>query len=222
MRNREANRSTSAYSLIVVSALSRQAAELAREAGHRLSDTAQRDLEATLRAVVADQAAADRWAGGRLESTLTPPADFPAGDAEAAGPARVPARAAVAAPSARSRARDELTERRRLRQEQLAQARRAAEAADQRLREVHAEQADAEAALQQARARLDQVARQESAAEQRLRRARQELRRADQERSEAEERLRASADAVSRAGQAARDAAREVSRLSGAHGQASR
>jgi hypothetical protein len=206
----------------VVSALSRQAAELAREAGHRLSDTAQRDVEATLRAVLADQAAADRWADGRLESTLTPPADFPAGDAEAAGPARVPARAAVATPSARSRAKDELTERRRLRQEQLAQARRAAEAADQRLREVHAEQADAEAALQQARERLDQVARQESAAEQRLRQARQELRRADQERSEAEERLRASADAVSRAGQAARDAAREVSRLSGAHGQASR
>ncbi|MEH0580747.1 hypothetical protein QBA54_41440 [Streptomyces sp. B21-108] len=206
----------------VVSALSRQAAELARDAGHRLSDTAQRDVEATLRAVLADQDAADRWAGGRLESALTPPAEFPSGDAEAAGPAREPARTAVAAPSARSRAKDELTERRRLRQEQLAQARRAAEAADQRLREVHAEQADAEAALQQARERLDQVARQESAAEQRLRQARQELRRADQERSAAEERLRASADAVSRAGRAARDASREVARLSGAHRQASR
>ncbi|MFI5794971.1 hypothetical protein [Streptomyces sp. NPDC051677] len=200
----------------VVAALSRQAAELARDAGHVLSGTARQDVEATLRAVLADQDAADRWAGGRLESTLTPPADFPSGHAEAAGPARAPSRAAAATPSARSRAKDELAERRRQRQEQLAPARRAAEAADQRLRELHAEQADAEAVLQRARERHDRVVQQESAAEQRLRQARQELQRADQERSEAEKRLQATVDAVSRAGQTARDAAREVARLSGA------
>ncbi|WP_327312105.1 hypothetical protein [Streptomyces sp. NBC_01235] len=200
----------------VVSALSRRAAELARDAGHRLSGTAQQDVEATLRAVLADQDAADRWAGGRLESALTPPADFPPHDAATSAPPHKPARAAVAAPSSRSRAKDELAERRHLRQEQLVRARRAAEAADRRLRELHAEQTDADAVLQRARERHDRAAQQESAAEQQLRQARRELRRADQERREAEERLRVAAEAASRAGQAARDAAREVHRLAGA------
>ncbi|MEU4877841.1 hypothetical protein [Streptomyces sp. NPDC021608] len=61
----------------IVAALSRQAAELAGEAGQRLSDAARQDVEATLRAVLADQDAADRWAAGRLEMALTPPSDFP-------------------------------------------------------------------------------------------------------------------------------------------------
>lgn len=200
----------------IVSALSRQAAELAREAGHRLSDATRQDVDSTLRAVLADQDAADRWAAGRLESALTPPADFPPHDAATSAPPHKPARAAVAAPSSRSRAKDELAERRHLRQEQLVRARRAAEAADRRLRELHAEQTDADAVLQRARERHDRAAQQESAAEQQLRQARRELRRADQERREAEERLRVAAEAASRAGQAARDAAREVHRLAGA------
>lgn len=55
----------------VVSALSRQTAQLAREAGHQLSESAQQDLEATLRAVLADPDAADQWAGGRKEILRT-------------------------------------------------------------------------------------------------------------------------------------------------------
>ncbi|WP_371271297.1 hypothetical protein [Streptomyces sp. yr375] len=209
----------------VVSALSRQAAELARDAGHRLSGPAQQDVDATLRAVLADQDAADRWATGRLESTLTPPADFPARDAPATtapAPAPAPAaaddaprrsaRAAATASPSRARTDDEVAERRRRRQERLDQARRAAEAADQRLRDRRAEQADAEAARQRARDRHDQAARQESDAEQRLRQARRELQQSERERSEAEERLRVTADATVRAEQAARDAAREVER----------
>ncbi|MFE2698235.1 hypothetical protein ACFXIZ_42670, partial [Streptomyces mirabilis] len=60
----------------VISALSRQAAQLARDAGHRLSEPVQQDLEATLRAVLADQDAADQWAEGRLVNALTPPSEF--------------------------------------------------------------------------------------------------------------------------------------------------
>ncbi|MYS56876.1 hypothetical protein GTW46_43670, partial [Streptomyces sp. SID6013] len=65
----------------VVAALSRQAAQLAGEAGHRLSQAAQREVESTLRAVLADPDAADAWARGRLEVSLTPPSAFPSGSA---------------------------------------------------------------------------------------------------------------------------------------------
>lgn len=197
----------------IVSALSRQAAELAREAGHPLSGAARQDVESTLRAVLTDEDAAERWATGRLESALTPPADFPSRDAGAAGPSHRPPRPAPAAPEERSRAKDELAERRRLRQGQLGRARRSAEAADRRLRALSDGRADADASLQQARERRERAREHESAAEERLRRARQELREAEQEQKEAEERLRTAAQAVDRAERAARDAAQEVARL---------
>ncbi|MDX3123279.1 hypothetical protein PV414_17830, partial [Streptomyces scabiei] len=56
----------------IVAVLSRQAAGLAAEAGHRLSEPVRREVEATLRAVLADEEAAGRWATGHLESALTP------------------------------------------------------------------------------------------------------------------------------------------------------
>jgi DNA repair exonuclease SbcCD ATPase subunit len=199
----------------IVLALSRQAAELAREAGHRLSDTAQQDVESTLRAVLADQDAADRWATGRLESALTPPADFPSLTAATAGAPQTPARPAAAPPSSPTRAKDELAERRRRRQEQLGQAREAAAAAEQRLREQRAAQADADVVLRQACDRRDQARQQVSAVEQQLREAREEFQRAEQEQREAEERHRAAAEAVARAEGAARDTAQEVERLAG-------
>ncbi|MDQ0578887.1 hypothetical protein [Streptomyces rishiriensis] len=199
----------------IVSALSRQAAELAREAGHRLSDAAQQEVGSTLRAVLADEDAARRWATGRLESALTPPVDFPSGDAAAAVPPRGPARAAAVPQEARSRTKDELAERRRRRQQQLGRARRSAEAADRRLRDLSAGRADAEASLRRARDRHDRAAEDESAAQERLREAREELRSAEQERAEAEERLRTAAEAVDGAERAARDASQEVARLTG-------
>ncbi|MFE1923783.1 hypothetical protein ACFW91_14585 [Streptomyces asoensis] len=198
----------------VVSALSRQAAELAREAGHRLSETAVRDVESTLRAVLADQDAADRWATGRLESALVPPADFPSGGA-AARPAHRPARPGPERPEARSRAGDEVAERRRRRREQLADARRAAEEAGRRLGELEAARADAEASLEEARDLADRTHRHVSESEERLRRAREDAGRADEELREARERRRTADEAVAGARTAARDAEREVSRLAG-------
>ncbi|MFJ1808092.1 MULTISPECIES: hypothetical protein [unclassified Streptomyces] len=205
----------------IVSALSRQAAELAREAGHRLSDAARQDVESTLRAVLADQDAADRWATGRLEGVLTPPADFPsvdaadAADAATAGAPSEPVRTAPAPPAPPRRAKDELAERRRRRQEQLGRARRTAGEADRRLRALSAERADADAVLERARDRHDQARRGASEAGQRLRQARQELERAEREQREAEERRRTAAAAVAGAERAARDAAQEVARLTG-------
>lgn len=197
----------------MVSALSRQAAQLTLQSGHRLSASAQQDVESTLRAVLADPEAADLWAGGRLEGALTPPTEIPTGNAREAGAAPKPTRTAAPQSSARTRTKDELAERRRQRQEQLDQARRTAEEAAQRLRDTRAEEADADIALQRARDRRDEAQQQVSAAEQHLQLAREELRRADHERQEAEKRGRATADALARAKREAREAEQAVKRL---------
>ncbi|WP_030935218.1 hypothetical protein [Streptomyces sp. NRRL B-24720] len=197
----------------IVSALSRQAAALAREAGHRLSDAAQQDVASTLRAVLADQDAADRWAAGRLEMALTPPTDFPSGIAAPADVGKKPVREPTAQRSSRTGARDELAERRRQRQKQLAQARKAAAVADQRLRRPRAELADADASLQQARDRHDQARQQVTAAEDQLRKAREELHRAQHEQQKAEQRREVAADTVTRAERAVQEAVQEVERL---------
>ncbi|MFI6931871.1 hypothetical protein [Streptomyces sp. NPDC050287] len=202
----------------VVAALSRQAAQLARQAGHPLSDTAQQDVDTTLRAVLADQDAAGQWATGRLVGALTPPSTFPSPTAPAAG-ARKPSRTRstspppTSPPSARARAKDELAERRRRRQEEIAQAEEAAKAAEQRLRDQHAAQADADAGLRQARDRRDEAHRQVLAAERQLEQVRQELQRAEREQREAEDRRRAAADALAQAEQTARVTAQKVTRL---------
>ena len=199
----------------IVHAMSRQAAELAAEAGHRLSDTVRQDVESTLRAVLADQDAADRWATGRLESALTPPADFPSGTTPTAGTPREPARPAATPTPARSGAKDEVAERRRQKQEQLDRAREAAQAADRQLRDLRAAQAEADTLLERARDRHDRAGRDVSAAERQVRQAREALQRADRDKQEAEKQLKAAADAAARAEQAAREAARQVKLLSG-------
>ncbi|MFH0519985.1 hypothetical protein ACHBTE_22780 [Streptomyces sp. M41] len=204
----------------VVSALSREAGRLAREAGQRLSDGAQRDVESTLRAVLADPQAADLWAEGRLEGALTPPSDFPSAVAPVSGTPRRPAPAGRASPeapppSARSRTKDEVAERRRQKQEQLERARAAADEAAQVLRDRRAEQADAEGVLKEARERHGEAERDAAAAEEQLRRAKEELQRTAHEQKEAAKRSRAAADAAGRAERRARESAQEVKRLSG-------
>ncbi|MET7685895.1 hypothetical protein [Streptomyces sp. NPDC005423] len=197
----------------IVSALSRQAGAAARDAGHRLSDAAQQDVTSTLRAVLADPDAAERWAAGRLESALTPPAGFPSSADVPAGAPREPVRAPAAPKSSPPRGKDELAERRRRRQNQLAQARKAAAEAGRLLRRERAGQRSADAALKQARTRHEHARQQVAAAEDQLREAREELQRAEQEQQEAGERCRAAADAVARAERAAQDAAQESERL---------
>jgi hypothetical protein len=201
----------------VVSALSRQAAQLAGEAGHQLSEAAQREVESTLRAVLADPDAAGRWAEGRLENSLTPPSEFPAGSATTAppvsAPARKPPRPGVKRAPAGTRNEDELAERRRKRQEELTRAQEAAEAAERRTDERRAARKDAEEALRQAREDHDRARQQVAAAEQQLRDARQELKQTERERREAQERNRAAGDALAGAEREAREAARHMERL---------
>ncbi|MFG2133619.1 hypothetical protein ACGFNV_38465 [Streptomyces sp. NPDC048751] len=185
----------------VVSALSRQAAQLAHEAGHRLSDSVQQDVESTLRAVLTDPDAAEQWAKGRLEGALTPPSAFPS---DTPPPTRAAPR--TTAKTSRAREKDEVAERRRQRQEQLTRARRSAAAAERRLRDQRTRQAKAEASLGQAR---DRHAR----AEERLRKAQEEVQHTAREQQQAEEQYQAATDALAGAEREARDAAEEVDRL---------
>ncbi|WP_055565579.1 hypothetical protein [Streptomyces atriruber] len=200
----------------VVAAMSRQAATLAREAGHRLSDAAQQDVASTLRAVLADESAADLWATGRLEGALTPPTAFPSGE-DAAPASAAPAPKARARPRTEPKApKDELAERRRQKREQRAEkAREAADAAHQLLQKRRTERQEADASLQRARARHDLARQQVADAEQELSGAREELRRAEQERQAAEERGGAARDAVTAAERAAREAAETARNLLG-------
>ncbi|GAA0643917.1 hypothetical protein GCM10009535_21590 [Streptomyces thermocarboxydovorans] len=198
----------------IVAELSRQAAQLARDAGHPLSDSVQRDVEETLRAVLADPEAADRWAEGRLESALTPPAEFAvAGGGTGAAASkrserRPPAPSKTTTPPAPKK--DELAERRRQRQEQ---ARAAAEAAEERVRERRGEREAAETAAEQARERCGEAERRVADLEEQLGAARAELERAEHEQRAAEQQARAAAGALDRAEREAKKAAREAKRL---------
>ncbi|WP_030189755.1 hypothetical protein [Streptomyces violaceorubidus] len=200
----------------IVAALSRQAARLAEETGQRLSPAAQREVEATLRAVLADPDAADRWAGGRLEVSLTPPSAFPSGTAPAEPARTAPgSREPRQSPrtASRTHAKDELAERRRKRREERERAEQEAERAERHLRDARAEQAGAQESLRRAEEELGRVRETVTAAEERLRAAREDLDGAERERREAEKRGRTAADAVAEAERAARASARRVDRL---------
>jgi len=220
-------RELSAQQWRVIAAMSAQGAQLAAEAGHRLSDTARREVETTLRAVLADPDAAERWAAGRLQSALTPPATLPgaAGPTAPAAPARTartpsttttrPRTKAARTPSATAAPvqRDDLAERRRAKEEQLSRARQDAKAAEQEVRAHRRKLASAGTAVDRARTRRERGQRHVDAAEERLRHARDQLAQDDEEVGKAEEQRRTAAAELARAERAARDAARAVDRL---------
>ncbi|MEU0673929.1 hypothetical protein ABZ330_13720 [Streptomyces sp. NPDC006172] len=199
---------------LVVAELTRQAARLALEAGERLSGAVQREIESTLHAVLADPQAAEQWTAGRLERALAPPSEFTPGPAASAGARPRPARSTAPPAAERARAKDELAERRREKQRLLGEARKAAQAAERRLRDERRRGADVDAELDRAHDRHDEARRQAAAAEERLRQAREELRRADQERREAEQRSQEAEKALGRAEREARETAEAVDRLS--------
>ncbi len=205
----------------VVAAMSRQTAELAVGAGHRLSDPVLREVESTLRAVLADQDAADRWATGRLQSALTPPADFPGLTAVRPDhPRESVGEAPESAPATRRRAQDEVAEQRRRKQERLVEEKRDRLAKEKQQRRAKEKQErlakeKEERLARERRERLGRAREAARAADRRVRQAREDLRRAERQQRAAEKQCAEAAEAVSRAEQAARDAASEVERLSG-------
>lgn len=195
----------------VISGLSRQAVQLAQEAGQRLSDSVQREVESTLRAVLADPGAAEQWAAGRLETTLTPPAVPPTGGASTARESGPPTSRPDRAPAGTN---DDLAERRRKRREELAQARKDVKAADRTVRARVKDQSAAETELQRTRERREHAHQQVEECEQQLQQARQALQDAEHEQHEAEERHTEASEVLAQAERDAQAATREVDRLS--------
>ncbi|MET8898113.1 hypothetical protein [Streptomyces albogriseolus] len=197
----------------IVSEMSRQAAALAREAGHPLSDAVLRDVETTLRAVLADPEAAAVWEAGRVEGVLTPPSEFGA-EAVAAAPARrEPSRARESRTDSAARKKDEEAERRRAeREERASRAREAARTAEARLRERRTAREEAAAALERAGEQEREAGEREAALEEQLSQARTEQERTRAVLGEARERDRAAAEELAVAEREAAAAARRAGR----------
>ncbi|MFD8236613.1 hypothetical protein ACFV20_32650 [Streptomyces sp. NPDC059696] len=186
----------------LVRALSLQARGLAREAGHPIGESVQREVENTLHAVLADPEAARTWAEGRLTKPLSAAAGFPA-VAEGARPQR-PAPAPAPAPAPPGKKASE-QQRRRLRQ-----AREDAEAADRELRESQGEAEAAGRAAAEAKQQVDALQRRVEDLTGELERARSEHQQARFAERTARERTRT---AERHAREAARKAATAAARL---------
>ncbi|KDN77596.1 hypothetical protein DF19_08335 [Streptomyces olindensis] len=133
----------------LIRALSTQARQLAKEAGHPIGESVQREVETTLHAVLADPDAARAWASGRLTKPLSATVGFPAA-AEGARPQRPTPPEAPARPDRKA---DEQRRRR------LAEARRDAEEAERELRTRKDEAAAAGQAAEEAKRQVERLQR---------------------------------------------------------------
>ncbi|MFJ4369645.1 hypothetical protein ACIP4S_36740 [Streptomyces chartreusis] len=118
---------------VLITALSRQAGQLAAQAGHPITEAARHEVENTLRAVLADPDAAREWASGRLVRPLAAGTGFPAmAEGTAPAPPRPAAKTAGAAKTSKSTgpSKAEAAERRR----RLTRARKEADRAARELR----------------------------------------------------------------------------------------
>ncbi|MGW7356251.1 hypothetical protein ACWGI0_06160 [Streptomyces sp. NPDC054802] len=176
----------------LISALSRQARRLAAEAGHRLSEDAQHEVEETLHAVLADPQAAREWAAGRLTKPLSATTGF---TAAARGGATQPAAAPRAAPK-RPAPRGDTEQAQERGRRRVAQARQDAEDAERELRERQEESAAAARAAEDA-TKLTQTL------QQRVTGLKEELKKTEEEQRQARSAERAARGRV-------RDADREV------------
>ncbi|WP_351233891.1 hypothetical protein [Streptomyces sp. NPDC002133] len=195
----------------LIGELARQARRLTAEASHPVTETVQREVEATLHAVLADPQAAREWASGRLAKGLTPPVGFTAAAVARAAPEPVPTQQPTPEPAAAERPRPSAKEQRREeeRRRKLAQARRDAERAEQlarereeELRQAEAQRDRAEAEMREADQRTVTLAKELTAAQERQAAARGDV--------EAARRRAAEADRA--AGNARRDAKTAQSR----------
>ncbi|MFJ4081609.1 hypothetical protein ACIP2Z_21970 [Streptomyces iakyrus] len=189
----------------LIRALSVQARQLAKEAGHPIGEGVQREVENTLHAVLADPEAARAWAGGRLTKPLDAAVGFPA-VAEGARPQR-PAPAPASAPSRPDRKTSEQQRRR------LDRARKEAEAAERELRELRDEAAAAGEAAEEAKRQVDALQRHVEELTGELERMRGEHQQARFAERTARERARTADRRVREAGRKAATAAAQLERL---------
>ncbi|MER5837332.1 hypothetical protein ABT116_42870 [Streptomyces sp. NPDC002130] len=190
----------------LVRALSLQARQLAKEAGHPIGESVQREVENTLHAVLADPEAARAWAGGRLAKPLSAAVGFPA-VAEDARPQR-PASAPAPTPS-RPGGKESEQQRRR-----LDRARKDAEAAERALRELQGEAEAAGQAAAEAKEQVDDLQQRVEELTGELERARNEHQQARFAERAARERARTADRRAREAGRKAATAAAQLERLS--------
>ncbi|MFJ8048756.1 hypothetical protein [Streptomyces luteogriseus] len=189
----------------LIRALSLQARQLAKEAGHPIGESVQREVENTLHAVLADPEAAEAWAGGRLAKPLSVAVGFPA-TAEGARPQRP---APPPAPTPSRPGKKESEQRRR----KLAQAREDAEAAERELRELQDEAAAAGRAATEAKGQVDDLQRRVDELTGELERTRGEHQQARFAERAARERARTADRRAREAGRKAATAAARLERL---------
>ncbi|MFF7892712.1 hypothetical protein ACFZDI_12605 [Streptomyces sp. NPDC007907] len=189
----------------LVRALSLQARRLAKEAGHPIGESVQREVENTLHAVLADPEAARVWADGRLTKPLSATVGFPA-VAEGARPQR-PAPAPAPEPARPGRKASEQQRRR------LDEARRDAEAAERELRELQGEAEAAGRAAAEAKQQVDALQRRVEELTGELERAKSEHQQARFAERAARERTRTAERHAREAGRKAATAAARLERL---------
>lgn len=221
----------------LLTALSRQAGQLAAEAGQPLGEQALREVEQTMKAVLADPDRAQEWAGGRLTHPLTAPSGLrtekAAADDDGEGGEGGPSRSAGVADleEARARRRDrqgggERTggrmekprerDRDRARdraREKARQAREKAEAAEEHAQQQDEERSAAREESEEAEQRRQQTDREVTRLTDRLHRAENEQHSALDDERRAQQRLRTADRAVRDARRTAKDASRHADRL---------
>ncbi|MBM9506797.1 hypothetical protein [Actinacidiphila acididurans] len=206
----------------VISALSRQATRLAADTGHPLSQTVQREVESTLRTVVADPDAAQQWATGTLTTPLTPPSAFTptGGGRTGAAPAPAPSPAGPAPGRDRRRRRpdeheDELAARRHRQHEaELERARQALTDAGAQVHERQVAQREARKAHDRARAARERADRKVRELHEQVRQAEDDAESATWQDHEAEDELHAADQALARAEADLQEARQDVERMS--------
>ncbi|MFI9611136.1 hypothetical protein ACIHCM_05485 [Streptomyces sp. NPDC052023] len=191
---------------VLVSALSRQAGQLAAQAGRPITPDAQREVESTLQAVLADPEAARQWAAGRLVKPLDAAVGFPAVAQDAVR--RAPAVSEAPPPAAsRKRAADAT------RRERLAKAREEAETAENDLRAAEEEATQATREAEDAKKQASRLKERVSGLAEELERAEKEHRQAVAAERSARERTRFTDRRVTEAARRAKAAAARMERL---------
>ncbi|MBI0375421.1 hypothetical protein JBE27_03790 [Streptomyces albiflaviniger] len=220
----------------VIAALARQARELTAQAGQPIGEGAQREVEETLRAVLADPDAGQEWVRGRLAKPLAAPTGFAliADAARSAPPAtgrgeRASGGRVADLDAARSQRRERQEQERRReqqeqerRREQQEQERRRAQQEkrrEQRERQAraHQEAQDAERRLRAREAELSAAEDEQGRADQRKHQAQQhladlrkQLKEAEGEQREADEAVREARTRTRKADRAVREARRRA------------
>ncbi|MEV6793237.1 hypothetical protein AB0M87_14825 [Streptomyces sp. NPDC051320] len=198
----------------LISALSRQAGHLAAEAGHPISEDAQREVENTLHAVLADPQAARDWAKGRLIKPLDATLSFAAAAGASPDSGRPPGRAekqTATSPHASHRQARATADKQRRRR--LAEARREAEDAERELLECRNEAATADREAERAGGRVTEGRQRVVELTDELKKAEEQHRRSRDGEREARDRARARDRKVREAERRAQAAAAHVKSL---------